>query len=82
MTPEEDKLETVMFEGQQFVLHPYHCPLDGDQLVELPLGFLMCRKCKTEFIPARGHMKGEYELSWMDENGWRKSRERFSNSAI
>ena len=71
MSDEEDRLETVTLGGYQFnvplVLHHYHCPLDGDQLIELPLGFLMCRKCRTQFISSKGHMDNEYELSWVEE---------------
>jgi len=47
------------------VLHDYHCPLDGDQLVEIGLGTLICRRCETQFVPALGPNEGEVELSWI-----------------
>ena len=49
---------------QQLVLHHYHCPLDGEQLVEIGLGMLMCRRCETQFIPTLGPSDGEAGLSW------------------
>jgi hypothetical protein len=50
---------------EQLVLHPYHCPLDGEQLVEIALGMLLCRRCETQFVPTLGPTEGEAGLSWM-----------------
>jgi hypothetical protein len=49
------------------VLHPYHCPLDGEQLIEVGLGLLLCRRCETQFVPTLGPWEGEASLSWMQK---------------
>ncbi len=50
------------------VLHFYHCPLDGDPLIEIVVGMLMCRKCETQYIPTQGPAEGESGLSWMQND--------------
>jgi len=49
------------------VLHPYHCPLDGEQLIEVGLGLLLCRRCETQFVPTLGPGEGEAGLAWMQK---------------
>jgi hypothetical protein len=47
------------------LLHQYHCPLDGTQLIEVGLGLLECRQCKTQFVPSLSEgLHGEASLSW------------------
>lgn len=46
------------------LLHPYHCPRDGQQLSELSLGILVCEKCDTQFVPSS--KDGYMELTWKD----------------
>jgi hypothetical protein len=40
----------------------FYCPLDGTKLIELNLGILMCKKCKTQFIPTKD--EDECKLIW------------------
>lgn len=49
-------------------LHPYHCPLDGEQLVEVGLGILECRKCDTQFLPMYKPEEDEYSIVWLDSD--------------
>ena len=51
-------------EVNAIVMHPYHCPLDGEQLHEIQLGFLMCRKCKTQFLPTYNEQDKMFKISW------------------
>ena len=49
---------------EQLILHQYHCPLDGEQLVEIGMGMLLCRRCDTQFVPTLGPSDGKAGLSW------------------
>lgn len=52
---------------KQPVLHQYHCPLDGEQLIEVGFGLLLCRRCETQFVPTLGPGEGEAGLAWMQK---------------
>jgi hypothetical protein len=52
---------------KQPVLHQYHCPLDGEQLIEVGFGLLLCRRCETQFVPTLGPWEGEAGLAWMQK---------------
>ena len=58
----ENSQQIILFEGNEYTLHHYYCPLDGTRLIEIGLGIIMCVKCRTQFVP---YMSEEVVgLSW------------------
>jgi len=56
------------------IKHHYFCVLCGESLYEIGLGFLQCKKCKTQFLPTMrirdevvppGQHLNECCLSWI-----------------
>jgi len=46
------------------MVHPYHCPECGLQLVEERLGMLKCLKCLTGFLPTMTSDEKRAQLEW------------------
>ena len=49
-------------------LHEYHCVFDGTQLREIGLGFLMCSKCKRQYLPHGSPDDRTMSLTWSEED--------------
>lgn len=43
-----------------------YCPLDGEVLAEIGLGFLLCQKCGTQFLPSIDSVNDERSLTWLE----------------
>jgi len=56
------KLTTISLD--RTTMHPYYCPLCGNQLNEISLGFLGCETCQSQFMPT-STQDGRYrKLTW------------------
>ncbi|MFW6046325.1 MAG: hypothetical protein ACOCP4_00780 [Candidatus Woesearchaeota archaeon] len=54
--------------------HPYHCPMCGENLYEISIGFLLCKKCNIQFLPTAKFneeiKKFVYNMEWCSLEGY------------